>query len=128
MGTRTTKGRQQKRDHDMSKPTKNYTREEQEILDLVAKSRGQEMVDKFAHLILEQARAMGELAEEEDEPIVIDNGMSFRIRPNQHRGRRRLGRRVRRVSHLTTPASPPGPTCGHRVPGASGRRVVCGIP
>ena len=37
-------------------------------------------------------------------------------------------RLVRRVSRLTTPASPPGTTCGHRGPGASGRRVVCGIP
>jgi hypothetical protein len=53
---------------------RNYTRDEQEILDLVARSEGREFVDKFAHLILEQARSVGELPEEEDEAVVVDNG------------------------------------------------------
>jgi hypothetical protein len=53
---------------------RDYTAEEQEIIDFVAKSQGREFAEKNAHLILEQARRVGELGEEEDEPIVVDNG------------------------------------------------------
>ena len=57
-----------------------YTPEEQEILDLVARTRGQEVADKWAELILDQARSVGVLAEAEDEgdePIVVDNGVTL---------------------------------------------------
>lgn len=37
------------------------TPEEQQVLDAVAKIRGQDWVDANAELILEQARALGEL-------------------------------------------------------------------
>jgi hypothetical protein len=53
---------------------RDYTAEEWEILELVARSRGWKLVNKFAHLILEQARSVGELGEPEDEPVVVDNG------------------------------------------------------
>jgi hypothetical protein len=53
---------------------RDYTAEEWEILELVAKSRGWEMVNKFAQLILEQARSVGELGEPEDEPTIVDSG------------------------------------------------------
>ena len=57
--------------------SKKRTPEEQEIIDVVARSRGREFAEKNAALILEQARALGELAEEEDDadrPFVVDNG------------------------------------------------------
>jgi hypothetical protein len=53
--------------------SKNYTREEQELLDFMATRIGQEKVDKFAELILEQARMVGELVRV-DEPVIVDNG------------------------------------------------------
>jgi hypothetical protein len=53
---------------------RDYTAEEWAILELVARSSGREFVERFAHLILGQARALGELEEEEDEPIVVDSG------------------------------------------------------
>jgi hypothetical protein len=52
---------------------RDFTADEQEILDLVARSEGREFVEKFAALILDQARALGELGEEEDEPTVVDS-------------------------------------------------------
>jgi len=51
-----------------------YTAEEWEVLEFVAKSRGWEFAQKNARLILEQARTLGELAEAADEPVVVDNG------------------------------------------------------
>lgn len=42
-------------------PRPQRTPEEQAILDVVARSRGQEFADKFAELILAQAREIGDL-------------------------------------------------------------------
>jgi hypothetical protein len=38
-----------------------WTRDEQSILDFVARSHGEAWVDRHAELILEQARAIGEI-------------------------------------------------------------------
>jgi hypothetical protein len=55
-----------------------YTREEQELLDYMVTRIGQKEVDKFAQLILDQGRSVGELPEREDEPtIVVDNGVTL---------------------------------------------------
>ena len=42
-------------------PQPRWTREEQEVLDLVARSHGTAWAEGHAHLILGQARALGEL-------------------------------------------------------------------
>jgi hypothetical protein len=43
------------------KPLESYTKEEQEILLFVAKHDGRDYAEKFANLILDQARAIGDL-------------------------------------------------------------------
>ena len=45
--------------NDESNPA--WTPEEQEILDVVARRKGREWVERYADLILEQARGAGEL-------------------------------------------------------------------
>jgi hypothetical protein len=56
---------------------RDYTAEEWEILEVVARSRSWEFAEKNAYLILDQARAIGELDEEEDEPTIVDNGVTL---------------------------------------------------
>lgn len=48
--------------------TDKYTREEQAILDEIARQRGQDWVDKNAELILDQARSYGVLPERSVDP------------------------------------------------------------
>jgi hypothetical protein len=43
------------------RPLESYTAEEQDILRMAAKNEGKEWVEKHAHLILEQARTIGDL-------------------------------------------------------------------
>jgi len=43
------------------KPLESYTAQEQEILRMVARNEGKEWAEKHAHLILDQARAIGDL-------------------------------------------------------------------
>jgi len=52
----------------MSKPK--YTPLEQAVIDFVAKREGREWAEKYAELILEPARSVGEL-EDEPEPDVV---------------------------------------------------------
>jgi hypothetical protein len=40
------------------------TPEEQEIIDHVARVKGRDWAERYSHLILEQARAIGDLADE----------------------------------------------------------------
>src|SRR5262245_60039072 len=55
----------------MSKPK--WTPEEQEIIDVVARSHGREFAEKYAELALEQARMVGDL-ERDPKPDVVAFG------------------------------------------------------
>jgi hypothetical protein len=50
------------------------TPEEQAIIDVVAEREGREWADRHAYLILEQARALGELDEEPEPDVVVGDG------------------------------------------------------
>jgi hypothetical protein len=69
--------------------TPKYTSEEQEILDFVARSRGQEYVDKFAELILGQARSIRQLDEVPAPDVIVTP--EWRLWPLESAGDRGIG-------------------------------------
>jgi hypothetical protein len=73
------------------------TREEQQVIDLVAQTEGAEWAESHAALILAQARAIGNLEE-----LEAADALACRGRPKRHRSREALaGQPRQRVAPLT---------------------------